>query len=371
MRNVFGKGKKLKLILSVIIILILIAVIAVGCIFRTELNVLKNVIKVDDYGFYTMNYDMNYDLYELLFTGASTDQEYIDYIIKKIFKGIPISINISNYACSTFNGVSSNEEYILGRNFDWGYSPSMLVWTDPEVGYSSISMVNLGFLVYDDTYLPDNYFNRLLTLAAPYVPLDGMNEKGLAIGVLQLMDDATNQNTDKVDLTTTAMIRLVLDRAATVEEAIALFNSYDMHDSVGSCYHYQIIDATGASVIIEYVDNVLNLIYPEHNELNIQDFQMAANFYITEGVDDPKGFGQDRYQIIEDTLAETGGLINQSEAMDLLEAARITSYVWEDGWEDKTQWSIVYDVTNLKVDICVGMNYDKVYSYSLSAPPIN
>ena len=84
----------------------------------------------------------------------------------------------------------------------------------------------------------------MVTLAAPYAPLDGMNEKGLAVGVLLIDTTPTNQNTKKVDITTTTAIRMMLDKAKNVDEALALLSSYDMHSSANSCYHFQICDAS-------------------------------------------------------------------------------------------------------------------------------
>ena len=56
------------------------------------------------------------------------------------------------------------------------------------------------------------------TVAAIYVTLDGMNEKGLMVADLMAGDkEQTNQQTEKPDLTTTTAIRLLLDKAATVE----------------------------------------------------------------------------------------------------------------------------------------------------------
>jgi hypothetical protein len=360
-----GRGlKKAYTVIASVIAVFAILTGLISYIFRVEFSAMKNVRKVDGYGFFTMNYTRNYQFDELLSVGVSSDQELIDFMLKKLFKGIPVKINISDYACSTFNAKTPGGGYLMGRNFDWGYAPSMLVWTTPENGYKSVSTVNLGFMSYDAEYLPDNYFKRFMTMAAPYVPLDGMNEKGLAIGVLQLMDEETEQNTEKTDLTTTTMIRLVLDKAANVAEAIALFESYDMHDSVGSCYHYQLADSTGATAIVEYVDNVMKVIYPGVGV----NYLAAANFYLTAGKEDPEGFGQDRYQIMIGRLSEKGGVMDENEAINLLKDARIESKVWEDGWEDKTQWSVVYNLTDLTLDISVGMNYEKVYSYSLFPP---
>jgi hypothetical protein len=361
------KKKWFKILISVIaailgLIIITLSVFAI--VFRKELKNIRYVEKVDDYRFYTMEYELDYDIDELMQTGVSNDQEYLDYIISKVFKGLPIHIDISKYACSTFSAKTPEGDYLFGRNFDWGYSPSMLLKTTPKNGYASLSMVNLGFVGYDDTFLPDGYLNRILTLAAPYVPMDGINEKGLAIGVLYLETEPTAQNTEKVDIVTTAMIRIVLDKAANVEEAIELFSKFDMHDSVGACYHYQICDASGASVVIEYVNNEMRIITPEER-LEGHSYQMLTNYFLSEDGDNSKPFGEDRYAIMEDRLSTSSGILTKEQSMELLKDARIVSYVWPDGWEDKTQWSAVCDLTNRSVDICIGMNYGTVFSYAL------
>ena len=359
------KKKKTGVVLIAVFVFVAAAFLSLVFIARHELRAVSTVKKVDSYGFYTMHYTTDYGFDEFLKTGASNDQEMLDFIVRRLFRGLPVKIDISDMACTTFNCETGDGDHLFGRNFDWGYSPSMLVRTQPENGYKSISMVNLGFLSYDKTFLPDKYINRYLCLAAPYVPLDGINDKGHSIGVLQLMDEPVNQQTSKIDLTTTAMIRLVLDKAATVGEAVELFEKYDMHDSVGSAYHYQIADASGASVVIEYVDNELRTIVPEKRTNCGEGYQAAANFYLSAGVDDPDGFGRDRVATVTKKLHETGGILSRKDAMKLLGSASIKEYVWPDGWVDKTQWSAVYDLTNLEADICVGMNYDQVYTFKL------
>ena len=61
-----------------------------------------------------------------------------------------------------------------------------------------------------------------------------MNEKGLAVSVNMIQDSVSiNQDTGKPDLTTTTAIRLLLDKAANVEEALELLRQYDFHSSMG------------------------------------------------------------------------------------------------------------------------------------------
>jgi hypothetical protein len=69
-----------------------------------------------------------------------------------------------------------------------------------------------------------------------------VNEKGLSIGVLQLDVEPTHQDNGHTDITTSSAIRLILDRAATVDEAVELLRRYDMHSSANACFHFQIAD---------------------------------------------------------------------------------------------------------------------------------
>ena len=36
---------------------------------------------------------------------------------------------------------------VYGRNFDWQYSPALLLFTNPPDGYASVSMVDIEYLV--------------------------------------------------------------------------------------------------------------------------------------------------------------------------------------------------------------------------------
>ena len=52
------------------------------------------------------------------------------------------------------------------------------------------------------------------------------------------------------------MIRLVLDRAASLAEAVAIFRRTAVDFTGGPPLHYLVADATGASAVIEYVAEV-------------------------------------------------------------------------------------------------------------------
>ena len=150
----------------------------------------------------------------------------------------------------------------------------------------------------------------------------------------------------------------MLDKAKNVDEALKLLSSYDMHSSANSCYHFQICDASGKSVVVEYVDDEMKVVYPDKN------YQCATNFLLTQP-DAEFNFGQDRYQIIDEKLSSTNGKLSKHEAMQLLSDCSQDAHKNKQGKISKTQWSCVYDLKNKKVTICVNQNYDAKYTISV------
>lgn len=342
----------MKKIIIALLVLLLALVIAVLALFGGELATLATLEQVEDVDLFTMEYKGDYGLDKLLETGVSSDAELVEFVVRQVLKGIPLEFDLPDLGCSTFAAQLEDGTPVFGRNFDMYDSPALLLKTEPENGYASISMVNLAYIGYSAEHLPTDLASSILTLAAPYVPLDGVNEKGLAVGVLLIDTESTNQQTDKVDVTTTAAIRMLLDKAATVEEAVALLEGVDMHASANSCYHFHIADAQGGSVVVEYIGD----------EMNVIDSRLATNFLLTEG-DWDFGGGQDRYAIIEEALMQSGGVFASSqEAMAVLAAA---SQQPKEGKKSTTQWSCVYNQQTASVEIAMDMDYENTYAFSL------
>lgn len=173
--------------------------------------------------------------------------------IQKLDDGLWCMEYTGEYGCSTLAAKSSDGRAIFGRNFDWEPSKTMLIHTVPKNGYESISTCCLNFLGFGEDWTPDGGMgDKFMALAAVYVPLDGMNEKGLCVADLIVKDgEIIHQDTEKPDLTITSAIRLLLDKAATVDEAVELLEQYDINFSIDSSHHFSIADATGRSVVEE------------------------------------------------------------------------------------------------------------------------
>lgn len=344
--------KILKIIVISISGLIVTSVLVFYGLFFNETNALFSINKLEN-NIYKMHYGLNYYFDDFLDTGASNDEELWSFVVSKLLKGMPIDIELPNFACSSFSAVTSNGEHFFARNYDFDNCPIMINKTNPIKGYKSISTCDLSFLSYKyNDYLPDNIKNKFLCLAMPYIPIDGMNEKGVSISVNMLHGEPANQQTDKIDLTTTTLVRLVLDKAANCDEAVELISNYDLIDSAGSRFHYHIADKSGKSVVIEYYNNEMLVV---ENETN---YFIATNFTLND-IEEADNFGRDRYDIINTYLTENQGIVSEINAMQLLEDAKMD---WSGGG---SQWSIIYNLDKLTAEYAFYTDYSKTYKYKL------
>ncbi len=355
--------KKSKKVLISVLVVMLVVILAALAVFQGEARTLLSVKENGETGIYEINYAADYKLNELLESGgASTEEQLVQYIIKTMLKGLPIEVpyEIPNLACSTFYAETPEGGYIFGRNLDNQTTDLAVIKTSPKDGYKSVSVVNLSFLGYNESYAPDKLMDRINTLATAYFPLDGVNEKGLAVGVLQLQAPATAQDNGKTDVGTTLAIRAMLDKCASVDEAVELLKGFDMFAAAKGCYHFQIADAAGKSVVVSYVNDEMVITEKEN------DFIAATNFYLHDVPFEYEKQGLDRYEILEKTLTEKKSLLSATEGMELLKAARITGTdPDEKGRVYSTQWSAIYDLTNPTLNLCADMNYDDVHTYTV------
>ena len=167
--------------------------ITVGALWGNELSSVCSIKKLTEANYdikagpvYEMNVSGGYYFDKFIEEGgASNDTELINFIVDNITKGIiPISMKAPTIGCSSFTCVTEDGDRLFGRNYDFSQTTSMIVHTNPGGDrYSSISSVDLQFLGITEGKEIDGLLNTLITLAAPYAPLDGVNEKGVSCGI--------------------------------------------------------------------------------------------------------------------------------------------------------------------------------------------
>lgn len=384
-----------KIILSVtavVLSLVLVFLIGIYAVWHNEISTIMSFKMLRDRNdahkdgaVYTMDVKGDFYLDEFVEQGGvKNDTELINFITKNITKDI-IKLNITDpeIACSSFTATSESGDKLFGRNYDFSKTNTCVVKTQANEGrHASISCVDLQFLGIDVNKNVEGLMDKFTCLAATYAPLDGINDAGVSCGIYMTYqgDDetvATDQNTEKPDFTSTTLLRLILDYADNVDEAVEIASSYDLHDSAKTSYHYMVADASGKSVILEWTaetdksDNdgskrTLKVIYNDDDkhigELEGRtDYQVVTNFvlqpdYYKDSESDDKN-GVDRYDRIYEELNKTNGVVkDENAAMDIL--AIVGRRDWNnDDNNGCTVHSAVYNLTDKTMLFVPNENY--------------
>ena len=349
-----------------------------------KLEMIHSMKDIDGNGrLYEIDYNQDYMLDSVMQPGITEQTELFRHIASLLFDNLPAENAEVKYGagCSAFAAQEAEGKgFLMGRNYDFrhftpdnkSYLPTsaILVRTAPEGGKKSISMVdglNLGF---GQGFYNDGKTDLSMLMALPYAALDGINEDGFAIGVLALNEKQTNQQTGKQRIGTTVAIRMMLDKASTVREAIEMLKNYDM-DMRGnghSNYHFFMADATGDYAIVEYTFDK-DRTEPKVMEVFTADdsLRCVTNFYVAPsmtGTTDGWGssHGKDRYENLRKTLDEKKHVMKEDEAMQLLE--KVSQPPTEE-LTSQTQWSALYNLTEKTLRLTILREYAKEYNFRI------
>ena len=303
-----------------------------------EIATLNSLVQVDDYPLYMMHY---YGDYVQDLSPANTAEQN------------PIGAHSSAWGCSLFAALADAKNRLYGRNFDWEFSPALLLFTHPTDGYDSVSMVDIAYVGFPGTSATGitalSLDERQPLLAAPYLPFDGMNERGLAVGMAAVPSADMTIDPDHETIGSLHVMREMLDHAATVQEAVAIIQTYNLDMTGGPPLHYLIADATGQAVLVEFYQG--NMVLIPH----ATPWHLATNFLLSAAGDSPSGWCW-RYDALSERLAQSAGLLTAPEALSLLDAV---------SQPDSTQWSIVYGLNSGEIRVVMGQSYEQVYTFQL------
>jgi len=298
-----------------------------------------------------MTYYGDYKLDEFLKHGAK-DQNELETVIEKLLfediADIEAKINMVGGGCTVFSTRNTEGDVIYCRNYDFGiYSPPLQLITRPDNGYASISTASMLYLGYSIDNLPSGLnADSLNLLAAPYIPADGFNEKGVAIALMSVSDAKPSFDENKITLNPTAAIRLVLDKAANVDEAIELLRQYNMFFSYDIYCQFLISDASGRSVLIEYWDN----------DLQVVESQIGSNFIAYNNVKLSQGNAEERHDKVKEITDNNNGILDEKQCIDLLVDIGARSTQVGLG----LQWSAIYNLSTLEASIFANGNTDNI-----------
>jgi len=232
--------------------------------------------------------------------------------------------------CTLF-AIQTGSTVIVGRNFDWIQRGGTLHFIPPTSSYGT-----------------QTFGLCLLEQMGAGEPFEGMNTQGLFIGLAAV---PTHQvppfaPINRPRFNELGIIRYILERAATTEQALQLFHQFSLDYRLTSWnfhHHHLIVDAQGQVAVYEEG-------YPvEARGLPRSQWEAITN--VGQGMD---RLICSRYQAVATSLNQAEPTVET--AMQLLENVR---------QDELTVWSAVYKLKERTVGLCADGDYDFIHHWTL------
>jgi hypothetical protein len=308
-----------------------------------EEKTLKSLTKVNDHPLYTMKFYGDYGFAQRVGLSKSNiaensktgrlsfrvpTQSGRSNLVSSMVSGWGFLPGDSKWGCTCFVAYGDPSNAQFGRNFDWHDCIPLLLFANPPNGYASVSIVDLEYLGYNRANLPDGGGDKTALFETPWYPFDGMNEKGVTVGMMAVPSAQAPYDPKKISLGELGTIRLILDFASSTDEAIALLGQYN-HRVEDPPVHYLIADAGGHSAVIEYINGTMSVIK------NSEPWHVSTNFIIT-GSGAPAVSPCWRYNTAYNELKSANGTMTSAGALGLLSKVSQTSTIWSVVYGTKT-----------------------------------
>jgi choloylglycine hydrolase len=303
----------------------------------------------DDFPLYELYFDAEYTI-EDLYASASSGEGDIAVGESPRSPARPGSGDMV-FGCTCFSApvVAAGDGaggQVFCRNFDWYANPAMLVHTSPRSGYASIAMVDISYLGYSRDLSP--LADPAGLSGAWRLPFDGMNEKGFAIGMMAVPRAQGISGKKRPMVGGLGVMRLLLDKAATVTEALSLMDGVDV-DLGNPPMHYYLADASGDEAVVEFIDGEKRVFRSRER------WHRATNFLFSDTPERLWPEACSRFALVGKELEQLGGVTGREQAMEILRSVS----------QPSTRWSAVYAVSELTLTLAVGREYGSPYRFSV------
>jgi len=241
------------------------------------------------------------------------------------------------YPCSAIV-LKEGPQFFLAKNFDWTHREGILVKNlrgIPKTAY------------FTHTGEPASWTSKYGSVSfnqnGKEMPYGGMNEKGLVVEMLWLETTQYNISEEKKYVNELEWIQYQLDNFETIQQVIDHLKALKIYPIKGKI-HYILTDATGESVIIEYLNGK-----PVAYQKEANTCQSITNTSVTQAEpykNQIKGIRKNNtaptyryYQLEQQILMlKNQNEINEAYAFEVLKKVAIPK------GDFKTMWSIVYNI---------------------------
>lgn len=223
-------------------------------------------------------------LYELTLSEDDLDYDFARDFFKERYQ-------TKLWACSSVR----NDNFVW-RNYDWYYdeAPELVVHVPANDNrHASLNIVSFSLISTQDA---ENGLTEEQLKLLPFIALDWINDAGVAINVNVVpvwdMWFTTWTNPEWTDWSTMNVVRLVLDFADSVDNAVELLKWLNLYspnvDNFTEEFHFMISDSE-KTVIVEFVNN----------EMVVIEWNIMTNFYVSSEYT-PHAAWIERYNLLEE-----------------------------------------------------------------------
>jgi len=248
------------------------------------------------------------------------------------------------YTCTAFSLVKKDTS-VVGKNLDWPIGEGHIIINQRNIRKYSWLNNNLAGINWTSRYgsVTLNQFGKEF-------PLGGMNEAGLVVEELSCSPTVYNQDKHLPGINELQWIQYQLDNFATVEEVINHLSGIRIEKWMFGL-HYFVADRYGRTAIIEFLEGKPAVFFGDNLPLSVLSNNSYENSL--QYLKHYEGFGG-KNKIVEgrtgsqERFLQVAYMLNfpgESEDGIIDFAYEILNRVSQ----SDTQWSIVYDLTNLHI----------------------
>ncbi len=243
---------------------------------------------------------------------------------------------LKTIACSAF--FCDGKTKYFAKNFDWGSGQGNII-----KNIRGQKKFAYGLRGSNQANWTSKYGSVTFNQIGKEFPYGGINEKGLVVEQLWMSESVYQENNNQT-ISELEWIQFQLDNYSTIDEVISNINNLTIKPI--ATIHYFIADRNGNSAVIDFVEGrtLLNKKQGKNQVITNETFLNSVNYFELNKTKIDKGSRThlDRYCQIKSSLTNIE-IENPNQAFDILNNSS------ENKIHYKTYWTIVYDLSNLKV----------------------
>lgn len=229
--------------------------------------------------------------------------------------------------CTIFDTKNNKSEVLIGRNFDYSQQNGQINFIPSTKKQYGVVLLSL-----------DN-FN---------MPYEGMNDRGLFVAISAVPNTKTSLNIFKPIRKSLEMVKVILQNASTIDEAIKQFDKYSIAfgQFLGNpLIHFKIVEKNGDSAVVEFVNNRRVIIRGKKS-------QILTNHYLADKSETlvPNRSSLERYTIVKNNLNRNSTI---QDVFQLLNRCK----------QDNRVWSTVYNLA--KQEVYLKYKQNKIIKFNL------